>query len=74
MSMNWSDVYGEVSSPFQASAPITAGGPGQSFVNPAFSGPGTIALSSGPGPAISLVGLAIALVALRVAIELSGEG
>lgn len=68
--MNWSDVYGEPSSPVQMAAPISAGGPGQSFVSPAFSGPGT-GVSGGPAPTFSWLGMVLALVALRVAIELS---
>lgn len=71
--MNWSDVYGEESSPIQMASPISAGGPNQSFVNPAFSGAGTLGPSTGPAPAFSLLGLAILLVAWRVFVQLNEE-
>jgi hypothetical protein len=74
--MNWADTYGVPASTFQASAPISSAGPNQSTVNPAFSGPGTLPISaggSGTAPAISLLGMVILLVALRVAIEAGGE-
>jgi len=70
--MNWSDVYGEPSSSAQAASPISGGGPNQSFVSPAFSGPGT-GIQPGPGPTFSLVGLVAGLIALRMAIELSNR-
>ena len=68
--MNLADVYGEAANPFQLAAPISAAGPNQSFVAPAFSGPGTVT-GSGPAPAFSILGMVLLLVALRVAIELS---
>ena len=71
MSMNLADVYGEAANPFQIASPISASGPNQSFVNPAFSGPGTVSVGSGPAPAFSILGMVLLLVALRVAIELS---
>jgi hypothetical protein len=73
--MNWADVYGEEASPIQLAAPISAAGPYQSYVNPAFSGPGTGAMGGpvGKGPAISLIGIAAALILLRIAVEMGGE-
>lgn len=72
--MNWSDAYGIPSSPFQQAAPISAGGPGQSFVAPAFSSPGTVMGDTSSAPAFSLLGFVIILVALRIAVEMGGEG
>lgn len=72
-SLNWADIYGEEASPVQMAAPISAGGPNQSFVNPAFTGPGTGGSSSGPAPTFSLLGMVLLLVAWRVAVTLSEE-
>lgn len=72
--LNWSDTYGIPSSPFQVAAPISAGGPGQSYVAPAFSSPGTVMASVGTAPAFSLLGMVILLVALRIAVEMGGQG
>ncbi len=73
--VSWADAYGEMGPSYQLSAPISAAGPNQSFVNPAFSGPQTSAsgMPGGKGPALSLLGLAVGLVVLRVAIEMGGE-
>lgn len=69
-SLNWADVYGEPASTVQMASPISAAGPNQSFVAPAFSNPGTMG-ASGNAPTLSLFALVAGLVALRVAIELS---
>lgn len=73
--ISWADAYGEMGPSFQVASPISASGPNQSFVNPAFSGPQTSAqgMPGGKAPALSLVGLVAMLVLLRVAIELGGE-
>lgn len=71
--MNWADIYGEPASPIQIPSPISAAGPNQSFVNPAFSGPGTLNVTGGRGPAISLLGLVAALILLRVAVAMGGD-
>lgn len=68
--LNWADVYGEPASSIQMASPISAAGPNQSFVAPAFSTPGTYS-APGSAPTISLMALVAGLVALRVAIELS---
>lgn len=68
--LNWADVYGQPASTVQVASPISAAGPNQSFVAPAFSSPGTGA-SVGNAPTFSLMGLVLALVLLRVAIEMS---
>jgi len=70
--MNWTDVYGEESSPVAAAAPISASGPYQSFVAPAFSGAMTGG-SGGPAPAFSLVGLILLVVAWRVIVQMSED-
>lgn len=69
--MNLADVYGEMANPLQIASPISAAGPNQSFVAPAFSGPGTVSTAGGAAPAFSVLGMVLLLVALRVAIELS---
>jgi len=71
--LNWADVYGEPASSIQMASPISAAGPNQSFVAPAFSNPGTQSMGGpvGNAPTISLFALVIGLVVLRVAIELS---
>lgn len=68
--LNWADVYGQPASAIQVPSPISAAGPNQSFVAPAFSSPGTVQ-NVGNAPTISLMGLVFALVLLRIAIEMS---
>ena len=71
--LNVADVYGDSAPILQFASPISASGPNQSFVAPAFSPPGTMQVSGGKAPALSLVGLVIALLIWRVAINLGGE-
>jgi hypothetical protein len=73
--MNRADVYGEMGPTYQIASPISAPGPWQSYVNPGFTGPqtGALAAPGGKAPALSLIGLAVGLVILRVLIELGGE-
>lgn len=77
MSMAWPDVYGEEGASYQEPAPITASGymGNQSFVAPWGSSAGSVGVvgSGGNGPALSIVGLVVALVLLRIVIELGGE-
>lgn len=70
--MGWADVLGVPSGLMQTPAPISSGGPNQAFVAPFGSSVGT-AISSGPAPAISIVGMVILLVAWRVAVEFGAE-
>lgn len=72
MSMNWADAYGEEAPAYQIPAPITGGGPNQSFVSPWGSEVGTIGNGS-TAPTFSLIGLVAGLVLLRIVIELGGE-
>jgi len=73
--LNVADVYGEMGATYQVASPLSAGGPNQSFVAPMGSGAqtGAASLPGGKGPALSLIGLALMLVLLRVAVELGGE-
>ena len=73
--LSWADAYGIEGPMYQVASPISAAGPNQSYVNPAFSGPQTSAsaMPGGKAPAFSLVGIVIALVLLRIAIEMGGE-
>lgn len=68
--LNWADAYGEPAATMQMAAPISAAGPNQSFVAPAFSTPGTFT-AVGNGPTFSLFALVAGLIFLRVAIEMS---
>ncbi len=72
-SMNWADAYGEEAPAYQVPAPITGGGPNQSYVSPWGSNAGTMIGQGGSAPAVSLLGLVMALVAWRVVAELSGR-
>ena len=73
--LNIADVYGEMSPMYQVASPLSAGGPNQSYVAPMGSGAqtGVQAAPGGKGPALSLIGLALMLVLLRVAVEMGGE-
>lgn len=71
--LNWGDVLGIPSSPFQIASPISSGGPNQSMVAPAFSGPGTVSIQGGPAPAFSILGMVLLLVAWRLAVEFGTE-
>lgn len=70
--LNWADVLGIEASTVQLASPISSGGPNQSLVNPAFSGPET-GVSADPAPAFSLLGLVLLLVAWRVAVEIASD-
>lgn len=77
MSMNWADVYGEDGPTYQESAVGTAAGFGgnQSFVAPwgSGTGAGVVGGTATAAPAITLVGLVVALVLLRIVVEMGGE-
>lgn len=71
--LNVGDVLGLPAWQFQASDPISVGGPNQGFVAPAYSGPSTGG-GGGTAPAFSLLGLVLLLVGWRIVVELGGEG
>lgn len=71
--MSMADIYGVPVSGFQMSDTISAGGPNQSFVAPAYSGPGTAGGAGGTAPAISVLGLILLLVAYRIVVELASR-
>jgi hypothetical protein len=75
--MSWADVYGEQGTSYQEADPGTAAGfnGNQSYVSPWGSGTGTsVGVGrGGTAPALSLVGLVVALVLLRIVVELGGE-
>lgn len=76
MSITWADAYGEEGVTYQEPAPITAAGyaGNQSTVAPWGSDVGTVGIGTGgTAPAISLVGLVVALILLRVVVELGGD-